>query len=235
VEIAFFRFLGMPRFLFLELAEQCRQHLPQYDKSIQRRGQPTKLDHIDVVAVALRYTLLMSVDYLEQLCIFFGRNASVVGRAVSDGMDALLTVLRTIKDAAIRYPTLEEAEKQWGGMMAQYGKPPWDPTIRAVLFTDGTFTPALNPTNKAEQTLLKGPKGVGFNNVLTMTADGCVADAVIAKWACYNDARISTPILDRHWGPRCSTVTSWACSWTMAGARRRSSLTAAYGLSACAP
>ena len=41
-----------------------------YYKILKHRGQLSKLDHIEVVAVALRYTLLMSVDYLEQLCIF---------------------------------------------------------------------------------------------------------------------------------------------------------------------
>ena len=86
-ETAFFKFLGMPRFLFEQLAELIRPLLPQYDKTIKRPGQPTKLDHIDVLAVCLRYTQLKNNDYLEDLSVYFARNGTVLARALKDGME----------------------------------------------------------------------------------------------------------------------------------------------------
>ena len=72
-EEVWFKFLGMPRFLLMDLAEKARPLLQQYDKEIERRGKPTALDHVDVVALAVRYTQLSSLDYMEHLCIEFGR------------------------------------------------------------------------------------------------------------------------------------------------------------------
>jgi hypothetical protein len=46
------------------------------------------------------------------MSIEFGRNTSVLSRAVHDGMEALKRVLQEVPDAAIRYPTLMEAKKQ---------------------------------------------------------------------------------------------------------------------------
>ena len=57
-ETAMFRFLGMPRFLFDDLAELMRPHLETYDRSITRRGKPCTFDHKDVLGVCLRYTQL---------------------------------------------------------------------------------------------------------------------------------------------------------------------------------
>ena len=142
-EEACLKFTGMPVFIVDQLAELARPLLPQYDKSLQRRGQPTKLDHVDVIAVALRYTQLVDKKYMEHLSIGFARNDAVLQRAVRDGMEALRAVLKTLPDAAIRYPTLAEATKQWVGMKTQLGEPAWKYNeTMCVLFTDGTFTPA---------------------------------------------------------------------------------------------
>jgi len=204
-EEACLKFCGLPLYMLEELAKLALPHLSMYDKSVTRRGKPTALDYIDVVAVALRYTQLVDKKYMEHLCMSFGRNDAVIGRAVKQGMEALLLVLRELPDAGLRYPTLEEAKKQWAGMKQQLGVPAWEgfssSDIMLILFSDGTFTKALRASNLAESKRQKGAKGAGWNTVLTFAGDGCIVDAVWVVLASYNDDRVSKPILRRHWDP----------------------------------
>ena len=54
-EEAFIKFLGVPLFLFDELAERMKVHLsPAYDRDIITRGRLTIFDHVDLTAIALR-------------------------------------------------------------------------------------------------------------------------------------------------------------------------------------
>lgn len=200
-ETAMFRFLGMPRFLFDDLAELMRPHLETYDRSITRRGKPCTFDHKDVLGVCLRYTQLQQRKWMEQLMIEFGTNETVITRALSVGLRVLHMVLEDIPDCAVRYPTLKEARMQWKGMMAQHGKPPWDESINLCLAGDGTYTRAMSSGDTHTQRLQKGAKGVGWNSVFVMDAGGCVADAVYAQFGCYTDERLSREILKRHWDP----------------------------------
>ena len=201
-ETALFKFLGMPRFLFDDLAELMRPHLPTYDPSITRRGKPCVFDYKDVLALCLRYTQLPQRRWMEQLNGEFARNVTVIARALAVGLRVLHAVLEAIPDCAVRYPFLAEAMKQWGGMMKQHGPPPWDQSIILCLAGDGTFSPAYNSGHAYTQRLQKGVKGVGWNSVFVMTADGCVADAVYGHYGCYTDERLSKAILQRHWDPR---------------------------------
>ena len=58
-DTAHFKYLGVTVSLVAEICEMARPHLARCDKSIVRRGQPTMLNHVDVCAVALRYTQLL--------------------------------------------------------------------------------------------------------------------------------------------------------------------------------
>ena len=198
-ESSFQAFLGVPRFLFVQLCAEIKPRLPQYCHDIKRRGQPTKLDYVDVLALCLKYTRIGHPNFMEELGVAFGRNEAVLYRALNHGMDALLKVLISLPDADIRYPTLQEAKKQWAGMKKQYGIPPWDPRILMVLSGDGTFASMTSPSDKDEQRLHKGHKGVGFNSVFIMDGSGCFVDAVWGMEGCYSDSRIAKVLLRRHW------------------------------------
>ena len=64
-DTAFMAILGVPHFLFSDLAELVRPHLPQYDHSITRRGRTSTLSHEDVLGVVLRYTQVSFCCFLD--------------------------------------------------------------------------------------------------------------------------------------------------------------------------
>lgn len=103
----------------------------------------------------------------------------------------------------IRYPTKDEALAALKGIVEQFGLPPWWPacTDPPVLAMDGTATPVFKPHTVEDQLRVRGAKGDTFNNLLSVSADGTVADATLCIDGRVGDARAARFMIERHGDP----------------------------------
>ena len=179
-EAAYLRFLGVPRFLFDELAERMRGVLPaSYDRAVNAPGRPFTFDYIDMTAIALRRLRIGSSKALEIACAEFARNKSTMSRALETSAGALLAVLRASPSAAVRYPTRAEAVQMIKGKEAQLGDDGLDGIgVKTIIFGDGTVTPSTKDPNDEKQKLNKsGNKGHAWNHILFVRHMRAVARA----------------------------------------------------------
>jgi hypothetical protein len=167
-EEAFIKFLGVPLFLFDELAKRMKVHLSHaYDRDIITRGRHNIFDHVDLTAIALRRLRVACSQKLDLLCTEFGRNKSVVARSLDDSTPAFFAVLREAPSSDIRYPFAPEVRAMITGKKAELGvKGLVGLATKTVLMGDGTVTPATKDPVEWKQRLLKGHKGQCWNHIL---------------------------------------------------------------------
>lgn len=195
---AFMRFLGVPVWVFDDLAERMRLKLPRYDRALDstRTGRRTGMDYIDLTAIALRRFQLPNAS-LQFLELDFGKVDSTLHKYVDEAKRALVAVLREWPAARVRYPTLAEAQAMYAGLTEQHGKPPVDMGL-VCLAIDGTVTPVAVPKDDDVQRLFFGVKGHTTNHILVFSLDGTIVDYSLGNPGSSHDARCAEPIFARH-------------------------------------
>ena len=168
---AFIKYLGVPLFLFDELTERMKDHLPtMYDPFIRVKGRQCIFDYVDLTALGLRRLRVACSQKIDLLCSEFGRNKSVVSRALDDATRALFVVLRQAPSAEVRLPNAAEVRNMVTGVKAELGEEGlYGLASKTVLLCDGTVTPATKDSNEEKQKLLKGHKGHCWNHILMVS------------------------------------------------------------------
>lgn len=200
---ALMQFLGVPWFLFRKLVSAMQGLLPRR-YAVARgsgpergRGRPCTFDAMDITALALRRYQTQGGQ--EGLQIDFGMSRSGISRYLSLALTTFDAVIAVFPGSEIRYPTWEEAEMQWAGVVAQFGPPPCTLSARVALTIDGTVTPVRKSTNSEVQAqYYSGHKGDGTNNILVKDMWGLVADYVIGAPGVCHDAGLSENLFKRH-------------------------------------
>lgn len=123
----FVRFLGFTPKIFYAIADAMRPYLGPYDRELRASapGKRTRLDWVDVAAVALR-RMQIGGPTLRYLEADFGVVASVLsgaGRVIELGRHALHQAMTSgsLKAARICYPSFEEGSLIWEGLCKQLG------------------------------------------------------------------------------------------------------------------
>ena len=159
-------------------------------------GRPRLLDCVDLLALALHSTMLLSSKKTEILCGAFGLSTSAAREYAPLAEKLLHMVLRRCPASSLVYCKRAHAERYINAILQQH-YPTWDmlPWKKEDLcigyFLDGFRTPALSSNNPVEDKLLRGKVGTSFNtlfmyNVGTMT----LCDGVYGAYGCVPDVNL---------------------------------------------
>lgn len=174
---ALMQFLGVPWFLFNDLVAKVTLALPKgyAPGSGPVRGRRRALDAMDLTALALRRYQTQGGQ--EGLQIDFGLPKTLVSRYLREALRPFDAFIAAFPGAEVRYPTLEEAQQMWSGVVSQFGNPPVQLEQLIVLTIDGTLTPVKKSTVlEVQQQYYSGHKGDGTNNILVKDMWGQVCD-----------------------------------------------------------
>lgn len=198
---AYMQFFGVPVFLFKHIAARMKPLVPhKYDPA---RKFSHEVDYFDLTAFSLRRLQIISVD--KDMCRDFGINWATLSRHLEVGKMYLQPVIRSFHEARVVYPSLDEAQEQLKGLIAQHGPPPekWKAEAHPpVLFVDGMFTPRKKCGDLEQQEAFQsGLHGPGSNNLLMNDISGTYVDAAIGGTGTINDGRMNRQMFERHQSP----------------------------------
>lgn len=187
-------FCAFNRSTFRDIVRAASRALPLRPSG--RVGRPPLLNTVDIVGITLRYLCTRS-NFLE-LETTFGVTASVVTRALHSGLDALSTVLPTMPDAGVYWPSpamMEEYARVIRDVGEDARKPP--DGLYPFGFLDGCALAIEAPPMRARETLYYNGwhHCACVNNIFVFAPDGCIIYALPNCPGSYHDSRCALPLL----------------------------------------
>jgi hypothetical protein len=169
----FIFFLGLDVATFDMLCDCMMDEIGTRVKTEFDRGRRFMLDTRDITALALHYlTTRVSTTELQ---LIFGVAATIIETDLKLALITLETVLPTIPDAQINWPSIDRME-EYADMICAAGVPPPLTVFRPVAVMDDSIFPVEKPPSEREQkTFYNGfHKHYCTNNVFVFGPDGCI-------------------------------------------------------------